>query len=159
MRLTPNFKLSEFERSATAKSRGFDNSITDPAVKQAIEALTVNVLQPIRDHFGKPIRINSGYRGLDLNASVGGSKTSQHCKGEAADIEIDGLSNRKLAEWIRDNLEYDQLILEGHTPGIPNSGWVHVSFCAHSARHSVLTAEFKVVDGKKTTTYKEGLNV
>ena len=144
--LTPNFALSEFEKSATAARLGIDNRIQEPEQGQSLQLLCEMVLQPIREHFGKPVRVNSGYRCQELNKTIGSSWISQHCKGEAADIEISGISNYELAEWIRYNLPFDQLILENHTKGDPNSGWVHVSYCEHNERHQVLTAVFK--DGK-----------
>lgn len=93
-----------------------------------IEALVYHVLQPIADYFKSPVRITSGYRSPALNAAVQGSPKSQHLTGSAADIEVDGVSNYDLAIWIRDNLEFDQLILEFYTQGQPDSGWVHVSW-------------------------------
>ena len=151
MKLTTNFALAEFTKSATAEREGIDNTPDeDSDVFKNLRYLAENILQPIRDHFGKPVRLNSGYRGPELNACVGGSKRSQHCKGEAADIEIMGMSNRLLAKWIRDNLQFDQLILEGHKVGDPNSGWVHVSYRRHDQRKDVLTATF--IDGKAKYT-------
>ena len=98
--------------------------------------------------------INSGYRGPDLNKAVGGSATSQHCKGQAVDIEVPGVANYDVAEWIKDNLDFDQVILEFYTPGIPDSGWVHVSYNnTGEQRKSVLTAMKE--NGK--TVYKHGL--
>jgi hypothetical protein len=111
------------------------------------------VLQPVRNHFGKSVTVNSGYRSPEINAAVGGSKTSDHCKGQAADIEIDGLPNPELAQWIMDNLDYTQLILEFYTQGQPNSGWVHVSYDPNNLKKQELTAV--KVAGK--TTYLNGL--
>ena len=110
------------------------------------------VVQPVREHFG-PTVINSGYRGPELNAAVGGSTKSQHCKGQAADIEVPGVPNYTLAKWIEDNCDFDQLILEFYTSGIPDSGWVHVSYVGEENRKSVLTAAR--IDGK--TNYSIGL--
>lgn len=95
-----------------------------------LKQLCENVLQVVREHFAKPVRVNSGYRSLNLNNRIkGSSRTSQHMRCEAADIEIDGLDNYSLADWIRLNLEFDQLILEHHHPDRgPNDGWVHVSY-------------------------------
>jgi hypothetical protein len=84
--------------------------------------------------------INSGYRGPALNEAVGGSSNSQHCKGEAVDIECPGTGNYDVAKWIEDNLDFDQLILEFYTPGIPDSGWVHVSYKSEGNRKQSLTA-------------------
>ena len=98
--------------------------------------------------------INSGYRSPELNEAVRGSKTSQHCHGQAADIEVPGVANAEVAQWIVDNCEFDQVILEFYTPGIPDSGWVHVTYKnPEDNRKSVLTAMKE--DGK--TVYKVGL--
>lgn len=115
-------------------------------------ALFRNVVQKVRDQFGVTV-INSGYRGEALNKAVGGSSTSQHCKGEAVDIECPGTSNYDVAKWIEDNLDFDQLILEFITLGIPDSGWVHVSYKSEGNRKQSLTAMKE--DGK--TVYKPGL--
>ena len=159
MKLTMNFDLEEFTKSSTAEREGINNTPAEGSdAVENLRDLAVRILQPIRDHFGKPVRLNSGYRGPELNACVGGAKSSQHCSGEAADIEIMGVSNRVLAEWIRDNLSFDQLILEGHKPGDLNSGWVHVSYCGHKPeieqRQDVYTATFE--SGK--ASYASGLN-
>ena len=152
MNLSKNFTLSEFTKSQTALRLGIDNTPEGEHL-EAAKALFENVVQPVRDNFG-PTTLNSGYRGPDLNAAVGGSATSQHCKGEAADLEVPGVPNAEVAQWILDNLEFDQLILEFYTPGIPDSGWVHVSYRADGQnRKSVLTAMKE--DGK--TVYKPGL--
>jgi zinc D-Ala-D-Ala carboxypeptidase len=111
------------------------------------------VLQPVRDHFGKSVTVNSGYRSPESNAAVNGSKSSDHCKGMAADIEIVGIANADLAQWIMDNLDYTQLILEFYTQGIPDSGWVHVSYNPNSLKKQELTAV--KVAGK--TQYLQGL--
>lgn len=152
MRLSKNFTLSEFTKSQTAERHGLDNTPSDEHLENA-KALFENVVQKVRDQFGVTT-INSGYRGEELNAKVGGSSKSQHCKGEAADIEVPGCSNYDIARWIEQNLDYDQLILEFYTSGIPDSGWVHVSYKADgSNRKSTLTAARE--DGK--TVYKNGL--
>lgn len=152
MRLSKNFTLAEFTKSQTALRHGLDNTPTDEHLESA-KALFEHVVQPVRDNFGLTV-INSGYRGEELNAKVGGSSKSQHCKGEAVDIECPGHSNYDVARWIEQNLDYDQLILEFYTPGIPDSGWVHVSFNRVAPnRKSTLTAMKE--DGK--TVYKTGL--
>lgn len=150
--LTKNFSLHELTKSETALRYDMDN--TPGAVEIAnLTDLAGKVLQPIRDHYGKGVKINSGFRHPEVNAKVGGSKTSDHCKGQAADIEIPGVPNAELAEWIKDNLEFRQLILEFYTPGIPDSGWVHVSFVDGDNKKQVMTATKK--DGK--TVYLPGL--
>jgi len=153
MRLSKNFTMAEFTKSQTAERKGIDNTPQGEHL-EAAKALFENVVQKVRDEFG-PTVINSGYRSPELNEAVGGSSRSQHCKGQAADIEVPGVANGELAEWVRDNLEFDQLILEFYTPGIPDSGWVHVSYLADGDnRGECLTATR--IDGK--TEYSVGIN-
>ena len=150
--LSANFSLHEMCKSETAIRMGFDNTPDDEATEN-LRLLCEKVLQPVRDHYGKGVKVNSAYRSPESNAAVGGSKTSDHCKGMAADIEIPGVANADLAQWIMDNLEYTQLILEFYTPGIPDSGWVHVSYDHNNLKKQELTAT--KVAGK--TTYLPGL--
>jgi len=152
MNLTKNFTLEEMIKSETALRHGMDNTPGENEIGN-LKLLCEKVLQPVRDHFGKGVKVNSGFRHPDVNAKVGGSRTSDHTRGQAADIEIPGVPNAELAEWIRDNLEYRQLILEFYTPGVPDSGWVHVSYVAEDNKKEVLTATRK--DGK--TVYLPGL--
>jgi hypothetical protein len=152
MNLSPNFTLAEMTKSETALRHDMDNTPGEQEIA-ALKLLCEKVLQPIRDHYGKGVKVNSGFRHPEVNAKVGGSKTSDHCRGQAADIEIPGVANAELAEWIRDNLEFRQLILEFYTPGIPDSGWVHVSYVAEDNKKQVMTATKK--DGK--TVYLPGL--
>ena len=151
VRLSQNFTIQEYIKSQTALRQGIDNTPTEEHMGNAT-ALFRNVVQKVRDQFGVTV-INSGYRGEALNKAVGGSSKSQHCKGEAVDIECPGTPNYDVAKWIEDNLDFDQLILEFYTPGIPDSGWVHVSYKSEGNRKSVLTAMKE--DGK--TVYKPGL--
>ena len=152
MNLSANFTLKELTKSDTATRLGIDNT-PDEATIENIKLLCQEVLQPIRDHFGKSVTVNSCFRSPESNAAVGGSKTSDHCLGRAADIEIDGIPNPELAQWIMDNLDYTQLILEFYTQGQPNSGWVHVSYDPNNIKIQELTAV--KVAGK--TTYLNGL--
>jgi hypothetical protein len=152
MQLSANFSLHELTKSETALRMGFDNTPGDTET-ESLRLLCEKVLQPVRDHYGKGVKVNSGYRSPESNAAVGGSKTSDHCKGQAADIEIPGVPNAELAQWIMDNLEYTQLILEFYTPGIPDSGWVHVSYDPDNLKKQELTA--MKVAGK--TQYVPGL--
>jgi hypothetical protein len=152
MNLSANFTLKELTKSDTATRLGLDNTPDDEALEN-LKTLCEKVLQPVREHFDKSVTVNSGYRSPESNAAVGGSKTSDHCKGQAADIEIVGVANADLAQWIMDNLEYTQLILEFYTPGIPDSGWVHVSYDPNNLKKQELTAT--KVAGK--TTYLNGL--
>jgi zinc D-Ala-D-Ala carboxypeptidase len=149
--LSKNFTLQEYIKSQTALRQGIDNTPSEEHLESA-KKLFEQVVQPVRDNFGITV-INSGYRGPALNAAVGGASSSQHCKGEAVDIECPGTPNYDVARWIEDNLDYDQLILEFYTPGIPDSGWVHVSYKSEGNRKHSLTAMKE--NGK--TVYKPGL--
>ena len=151
MNLTANFSLSEMVKSETALRHNMDNTPGEAEIA-SLRLLCEKILQPVREHYGKGVKVNSGFRHPDVNAKVGGSKTSDHCKGQAADIEIPGIPNADLAIWIMDNLEYTQLILEFYT-GVPDSGWVHVSYDPANLKKQNLTATKK--DGK--TVYLPGL--
>ena len=152
MKLTENFSLAEMTKSDTALRLDMDNT-PGPEEIENMTRLCECVLQPVRNHFGKGVKVNSGFRHPNVNAKVGGSKTSDHCKGMAADIEIPGIANADLAKWIVDNLEFRQVILEFYTPGVPDSGWVHVSYNPSDNKKQVLTATKK--EGK--TVYLNGL--
>ena len=152
MQLTNNFSLEEMIKSETALRHDMDNTPGEAEIAN-LKVLCEKVLQPIRDHYGKGVKVNSGYRAPEVNAKVGGSKTSDHCKGQAADIEIPGVANADLAKWITENLDFTQVILEFYTPGIPDSGWVHVSYDPANLKKQALTATKK--DGK--TVYLPGL--
>ena len=144
--------MAEFTKSDTATKLGIDNTPKGEHL-EAAKKLFENIVQKVRDHFG-PTVLNSGYRCPELNEAVRGSKTSQHCQGEAADIEVPGVPNADVAQWVVDNCEFDQVILEFYTPGIPDSGWVHVSYNSDGKqRKQVLTAMKE--NGK--TVYKQGL--
>ncbi|THD35700.1 MAG: peptidase M15A [Sphingomonas sp.] len=136
--ISQHFTLEELTSSDTARRLGDPNQ-PGAAEIAALKVLCEKVLEPIRAHYGRPIRINSGYRSARVNQAVGSSPSSQHRLGEAADIEISGVANRDLAIWIRDNILFDQLILEAYHPGNPTSGWVHVSYRTGRLRKSVLT--------------------
>ena len=128
MMLSKNLSLGEFTNSQTAKRRGIDNTPKGEHL-EAAKLLAENIFQPIREHFGKPIWLSSGYRSEALNKAIGGSKTSQHCKGEAMDIDMDGKggpTNAEIFNYIKDNLPFDQLIWEFGTKTSPD--WVHVSY-------------------------------
>lgn len=127
MNLSPNFTLAEFTKSQAALRLKIDNTPPQQAI-DAMKLLCEKVLEPTRAHFGKPIILSSGYRSPALNKAIGGAPTSQHAVGQAADFEIPGLDNYEVAKWMEAKLNYDQLILEMHTPGQPNSGWIHVSY-------------------------------
>ena len=124
MKLSKNFSLEEMCRSNTASVRGLPNVPNAEQVKN-LQHLCENVLQPLRDHLGKPVVINSGFRSQAVNMAVGGAKNSQHTKGEAADIKCkDYPYAKEIYSWIMDNLKFDQVILERKGKAV----WVHVSF-------------------------------
>ena len=127
MKLSKNFWLKEFIKSETAIRKGIDNT-PNRQITIALMKLVRYILQPLRDSYNKTVVINSGYRSPKLNKAIGGSSKSQHCKGEAADIEIPGVDNLEVAKWIAINTSFDQLILEFYEKGKPESGWVHVSY-------------------------------
>lgn len=152
MNLTTNFSLVEMVKSETALRHGLDNTPGEVEIEN-LRVLCEKVLQPVRDHYGRGVKVNSGFRHPEVNAAVGGSKTSDHCKGQAADIEIPGVPNAELAKWISENLQFTQVILEFYTPGVPDSGWVHVSYNPADLKKQQLTASR--IDGK--TVYTPGL--
>jgi hypothetical protein len=129
MKLSEHLDLVEVTRSETAKRKGISNTPT-PEHLENFKKLAKNIFEPIRKHFGVPIHISSGYRSKALNTAIGGSLTSQHCSGEAIDIDMDGSSNgvtnKMVFDYIKSNLNFDQLIFEFGTKDAPD--WVHVSF-------------------------------
>lgn len=127
MKLSKNFSLAEATRSETAKRLGIDNTPSE-AVIEHLKALAENVFQPIRDHFKKPIHIASGYRSEALNRAIKGAKNSQHMTGQAIDIDMDhtDITNAEVFHFIKDNVDFDQLIWEFGTD--ENPAWVHVSY-------------------------------
>ena len=152
MQLSKNFSLEEMIKSETALRHDMDNTPKTTEIANLV-ALCEKVLQPVRDYYQKGVKVNSGFRAPEVNAKVGGSKTSDHCKGMAADIEIPGVPNHELAEWISENLTFTQLILEFYTLGVPDSGWVHVSYDPADLKKQQMTAVKQ--DGK--TVYLPGL--
>jgi hypothetical protein len=148
MQLSKNLALSEVTRSETAKRKGISNMPTPEHIEN-FKKLAENVFQPIRDHFAVPIRISSGYRSKELNTAIGGSLSSQHCQGEAIDIDMDGttITNKQIFDFIKNNLNFDQLIWEFGTDKNPD--WVHVSYeSTGKQRKQILVA--KRVGGKTT---------
>ena len=136
MKLTPHFTLDEMVKSQTALRLGLDNT-PDPDEMKSLLALCENVLEPVRIHWAKPVVVNSGFRALRVNRAIGSRDSSQHAKGEAADIEIPGIDNLVLYYWIAEELDFDQLILEFYN-GEPSSGWVHVSYVGLENRNQTL---------------------
>lgn len=144
MKLSKNLSLKEVTKSNTATRRGIDNTPLSHHLNN-LELIAVNIFQPIRDHFKTPIGVSSGYRSLELNKAIGGSKTSDHCKGLALDLDADlfgGVTNKQIFEFIRDNLEFKQLIWEYGDENGP--AWVHVSYDKNNNKKQVL----KAVKGK-----------
>ena len=127
MKLSGHFSLAELTKSQTATRKGIDNKPTLDHIENLTELCT-QVLEPTRRNFGKPMVISSGYRSEELCEAIGSSKNSQHAKGEAADFEMFGVDNKELAKYIKNNLVFDQLILEFYNPDDPSSGWVHCSY-------------------------------
>lgn len=132
MKLSEHLDLSEVTRSESAKRNGISNMPTAEHIAN-FKLLAEKIFEPIRNHFRVPIMISSGYRSKELNAAIGGSATSEHCSGEAIDIDMDGtpngVTNRMIFDYIKDNLEYNQLIYEFGDSKNPD--WVHVSYKAN----------------------------
>ena len=139
MKLTQNFSLNELTKSQTAERKGIDNTPSTEH-QENLKSLCEMILQPIRDHFGQVVSVSSGYRSPELCVAIGSSTQSQHARGEACDFEIFGVSNKELADYIDENLDYDQLILEYWKESDPNSGWVHCSYTDGSNRKQYLRA-------------------
>ena len=140
MKLTENFSLKELTSSQTAERKGIDNTPSTEH-QENLKRLCESILQRVRDHFGRVVSVSSGYRSPELCTAIGSKTTSQHAKGEAADFEIFGISNKELADWIHYNTQYDQLILEyWKGEDEPNSGWVHCSYSQGKNRRQYLRA-------------------
>ena len=155
MKLSENFSLNELTKSQTATRKGIDNKPTSEQVEN-LKALSINILQKIRNHYERPVRVTSGYRSPELCVAIGSSAKSQHAKGEAADFEITGIDNFDLAIWISKYLEFDQLISEFYTDQHPDSGWVHCSYKADGINRKQCLTAYKE-NGK--TRYGKGLTI
>ena len=150
MKLSKNFSLAELTKSQTAERMGIDNTPSDDEIG-CLKSLCEQILQPVREHYGVPFIVNSGYRSVELCEAIGSSSKSQHAKGQAADFEVPNISNYVLALWISESLDFDQLILECYKSGDPSSGWVHCSYRNDGEnRKEVLTYQ-------KSTGYTLGL--
>ena len=127
MQISKHLSLAEVSRSETAKRKGINNTPSGEHLEN-FKKLAENIFEPIREYFGVPIHISSGYRSKELNAAVGGSASSQHCQGEAIDIDMDSTSitNAEIFNYIKDNLDFDQMIWEFGNDSNPD--WVHVSY-------------------------------
>jgi len=154
MKLSANFELAELIKSQVAERKGIPNNPSPDQIDN-LKSLCINVLQPIRSEFDKPVIISSGFRSAELCIAIGSKPTSQHAEGKAADLEIPGVDNMELAMWIKNNLNFDnmelamwiknnlnfdQLILEFYKDGEPNSGWIHVSWNGDDNRNQTLRA-------------------
>ena len=149
MQLSEHFTLAELSHSQAASRRGLSN-VPGPAAVAALKLLCVHLLEPVRAQFGRAVLVSSGYRAPAVNKAVGGSASSQHCLGEAADFTVAGTSNLDVCQWIMRALRYDQLIYE-----FGESGWIHVSWRDGRLRNQELSA--KRIDGR--TRYLPGLIV
>jgi hypothetical protein len=147
MKLSKHLDIGEVIRSESAKREGIINMPT-PEHYENLKVIAEKVFEPIREHFGVPILISSGYRSEALNVYIGGSRSSDHSKGRALDLDMDGSSsgvtNKMIFEFIKDNLEYDQLINEF------DYAWVHVGYRLNENRKQTLRAS--KVNGKTTYT-------
>ena len=137
MQLSKHFKLEEFTKSMTATRKGIKNMPGAGEIKN-LENICYEILEPLRAKFELPITITSGYRSPQLSEAIGSKTTSQHARGEAADFECFGVDNKELAKYIKNNLVYDQLILEFYNPDDPSSGWVHCSYSKEENRKQSL---------------------
>jgi hypothetical protein len=143
MKLSEHLDLSEIIRSDSAKRNGISNMPTPEHIEN-FKILATKVFEPIREHFGVPIHISSGYRSVELNRLIKGSSSSEHCKGQAIDIDMDGttITNKQVFDYIKDNLTFDQLINEF------NYAWVHVSYKANGKQRGEILEAYK--EGKAT---------
>ena len=137
-KISTNFSMREMTKSRLAIRYKIHNQ-PDDEQKRNLYDLVHNVLQPLRDKFGCPVAINSGFRCLELNRKLGSKDTSQHVLGQAADIEVPGRDNHDTAMWISQNLPFDKLILEHYHEASPRSGWIHVSYNKQNNRKELLT--------------------
>jgi len=140
MKLTTNFSLAELTASQVASRNGLNNNPTAGQIEN-LKKLCESILQPIRNHYDAPVIVSSGFRSPELCIRIGSSIDSQHAKGQAADIQVVGIDNKALAKYIKENLDFDQLILEYYKEEEgPHSGWVHVSYVGKGNRKESLTA-------------------
>jgi hypothetical protein len=154
MQLSTHLSLAEVTYSETAKRAGVSNEPTAPHL-EAMKKLAEHIFEPIRNHFQKPIKVSSGYRSAALNAiTPGSSATSQHCKGEALDLDQDGMptgiTNKMVFDYIKGNLNFDQLIWEYGTDANPD--WVHVSYSASGTQRKQVLRCKRNAAGQPTYT-------
>ena len=156
MQLSEHLSLNEVITSGTAKRLGIDNNPTTEHLNN-LKLVAENVFEPIRKHFGKPIKVSSGYRSKALNdATPGSSSTSQHCSGEALDLDQDGMTtgvtNKMVFDYIKDNLNFDQLIWEFGTDSNPD--WVHVSWESTGKQRKMILKATRVNGSPKYSPWK-----
>lgn len=153
MQLSKHLSLAEIMRSETAKRKGISNMPTEEHLEN-FKLLAEKVFEPIREHFKVPIHISSGYRSKALNTAIKGSLSSQHCSGEAIDIDMDGTSitNAQIFNYIKDNLIFDQLIWEFGTDKNPD--WVHVSYESTGKQRKQILKALKVNGKTSYAPYK-----
>jgi zinc D-Ala-D-Ala carboxypeptidase len=156
MNLSSNFTLDELIKSQVATRKNINNN-PSPQQIENLKLLCENILQPIRDKFGR-VSVSSGFRSPELCIAIGSSINSQHCAdnvSSACDFEVYGVDNKEVADWIFDNTKVDQLILEFYKgKDEPNSGWIHASYVKENPRHQYLIA-YQNEDGK--VSYKPNL--
>jgi len=154
MQLSKNLELAEVTRSSTAKRNGISNMPTPEHIEN-FKKLAENIFQPIREHFARPIFLSSGYRSAELNKlTKGASTTSQHCTGEAIDIDMDGteITNKQVFDYIKEHLSFDQLIWEFGTDANPD--WVHVSYESTGKQRKQVLRAVKQGGSTKYVAYK-----
>jgi hypothetical protein len=155
MKISEHLDLSEVTRSDSAKRKGINNEPTAEHLEN-FKKLAENVFEPIRNHFGFPIHISSGYRSKALNTAIGGSLTSQHCKGEAIDIDMDGssngITNKMVFDYIKANIKFDQMIWEFGSDTNPD--WVHVSYSSIGKQRGQILKAVKVNGATKYVPFK-----
>ena len=147
MKLSEHFSLSELTKSSTAERKGLSNEPDAEAIENLI-LVCDQILEPVRNHYGKPFVPNSGFRCLELNRAIGSSDKSQHVTGQAVDFEVPGEDNKDVALWVVENCTFDQLILEFYKEGEPTSGWVHCSYVIERENRK----SARVFDGKNWTS-------
>jgi len=157
MNLSKNLTLAEVTKSTTAKRLGIDNT-PDEWTTENLRQVAINIFQPLREAFGCPIYVSSGYRSGELNTAIGGSSRSQHVEGRALDLDADvygGCTNAQIFNWIKENVEFDQLIWEFGDEDNPD--WVHVSYvydgdnrkrCLKACRDDNGKTYYEVIFGK-----------
>jgi len=146
MMLSANFSLEELTKSQTAERQSIPNNPDENGIYY-LRMVAEKILQPVRNHYGIPFTVSSGFRSVDLCLAIGSKATSQHTKGQAVDFEVPGISNMDLSYFIKTTLDFDQLILEFYRGG--NTGWVHCSV-ADTPRKDLLTYD-------KSNGYRKGL--